>query len=355
MKISAISANDLDDSLIARWKELQKLDPTLNRPFYHPEFTRLVSTVRPEVRIAVIESAGEISAFLPFEIGSKKNICQVGLALNDYHGLIGNLLDELPMHEVLRAVGARYWHFDHMPLAQKSLSPYVSIFSTSPFMQLDGGLEQYHQRLAVFQKVKTPGVIASMRKATNRLQRDHGPLRFEWNERSQDVMNKMMAFKSAQWRRTAGASHDAFSQPWVINLLKNGHALTNHDFCGTLSSLHAGDKLVASHFGFRAGGVLHGSFASFDPELSYYMPGSLLIHQFAEHGPRNGVSLFDMGRGTQDYKMRFATNTVSMGEGAISRPQFFANAELLLKGINIATKRKLKSIPFIMKIRSKFN
>ncbi len=354
MKVSMISPTEIDQNLLEKWRALQLTSQTLDRPFYHPTFAKAIGMVRENARVAVIESDGDVVGFFPHEITGNAIVSNIGLGLNDYHGLIANLKSDMDVHEVLTQLGGRYWHFDHAPAEQASLCQYMHLRSVSPYMEIQGGLADFHGRLAAFQSTKKPGVIASMRKAENRLQRDRGPLRFVWNERSPGVMEKLMAWKSNQWLRTAGQSHDAFARSWVKSLLWNTHELEGQAFCGQLSSLYAGDTLVAAHFGFRASAVLHGSFASYDPELSYYMPGSLLIHKFAAHGHENGVSLFDMGRGTQDYKMRFATGFVDMGEGAVSRHQRMTDAHFKLIKLKISAKNKLKKIAWIANVHSRW-
>ncbi|MEY2951963.1 MAG: hypothetical protein RLZZ401_50, partial [Pseudomonadota bacterium] len=347
MKISLIAVHELDDGLQQRWRELQSKEPVLQRPFYHPEFTRLVARHRPGIRIAVLEADNGVCGFLPHELDRARQIQPIGLYLSDYHGLIANFATPVAVPQLLRACGAKYWHFDHMPLVQSALAPFIRMPSVSPVMDIAGGIEAYQARLAEFQLTKTPGVLASTRKSANRLRRDLGPLRFVWDERDPAVLERVMALKSAQWRRTGVADHDAFALPWVRHLMQDGHQLRDNSFCGTLSALYAGDRLVAAHFGFRSDAVLHGSFATYEPDLSYYMPGSLLIQQFAEHGSGQGVSTFDMGRGTQDYKVRFATSMVAMGEGAVSTPQIIATTHLWAQQSKNRVKTKLKSIGWV--------
>ena len=344
MKVRVISADDLDVGLQKKWAALQATSSTLNRPFYHHGFTRLVADCRAGVRIAVVEADGEVCAFLPHEVGAHGELLQVGLRLNDYHGLIAKLDTSLDLHALLSTLRLRYWHFDHAPLQQSALAPFIRMRSSSPYMNVSGGLELYHQRLAAAQGVKNPGILTSMRKSAKRLERDFGPLRFIWKERSSAVLEQLMAWKTQQWMRTVGASHNAFDEPWIRNMLFKSCALSNTDFCGNVSSLFAGNRLVAAHFGYRSDKVLHGCFASFDPELGYYTPGSLLLLQLAEQAYTEGVNIFDMGRGASHYKMRFATDQVEMGEGAVSRPQLFAEARMWQKSSLVRLKSKLKAM-----------
>lgn len=356
MKLSVIAASELDAGLDARWQALRRTSETYGRPFYHPGFTRLAARHRPALRIAVIEDAGMICGFLPHEVDQRGALQPVGLFLNDYHGVIAAPDQGIAVAELLRTCGARYWHFDHMPKEFGSTRAWVMEPTVSPYMDFAGGFTQYVERLARYQGVtKTPGVITSVRKSANRLKRDVGELRLDWSRPEPDLLEWIMRLKSEQWHRSGRPQDDAFAIPWVRSFMQDGLSFRDGDFGGTLSALYAGDRLIAAHFGFsdQQHGILHGSFATFEPELGYYMPGSVLIQQFAEHGAAGGFRLFDMGRGSQDYKMRFATGHVDMGEGAVSRPQWIADTAMAGRRSWRNAKQRIKAVPWVERWRAR--
>jgi hypothetical protein len=55
-----------------------------------------------------------------------------------------------------------------------------------------------------------------------------------------------------------------------------------------------------------------------------------------------------MGRGTQDYKMRFATDFVPLGEGAVSVPALVAGTVMAAK----QAKRQLKANAQVQRLRA---
>lgn len=358
MKVSVIAVSELDAGLFARWQAIRGTCPVYGRPFYHPAFTQLMARHRPRTRVAVVEDAGSICGFLPHEVDTRGRLLQVGLFLNDYHGMIAAPEQPIPVGQLLRACKAWYWHFDHMPTAFCSTRPWVAELSVSPYMDFAGGFSQYVERLTRYQQAnKTPGVVASVRKSANRLKRDIGDLHFVWARPQADLLDWIMRLKSMQWHRSGRPQDDAFAIAWVRALMADALHFNQGEFSGTLSVLYAGERLVAAHFGFSDAGhqTLHGSFATFDPELGYYMPGSILIHQFAEHGAGHGFRLFDMGRGSQEYKMRFATGHVNMGEGAVSRPQFLATSATAGRVGWRTAKSRIKAIPWVARWRSRSN
>jgi CelD/BcsL family acetyltransferase involved in cellulose biosynthesis len=68
----------------------------------------------------------------------------------------------------------------------------------------------------------------------------------------------------------------------------------------------------------------------------------------AEQAQPQGIELIDLGRGTQDYKMRFRTDLVALGEGAVSRPAFVAQAVAQVQSL----KSQAKTNPKVIQLRA---
>jgi CelD/BcsL family acetyltransferase involved in cellulose biosynthesis len=347
IKISVIATGDLDASLTQKWNHIQGSDDALRSPYYCSEFTRLVAGTGRVVRIAIIEVDGVVQGFFPHEKDSWGRLRPVGGSLNDYHGLIASAHLNLDAPSLLRACGANYFGFNHLPLTQTVFSPYVRFKSVSPVLDLQGGWDAYVERLATTQKVRSPGILATIRASSKRIERDIGALRFEIRESSPRVLETLMQLKSAQWARTMGSSHDPFSVPWIRQLLFNCLEAQGTDFGGSLSTLYAGDKLLACHFGLRARGTLHSWFPVYDPAYAYYQPGLILLKMIAKCGSEEGLSLIDLGRGTADYKMRFRTRVIALGEGAVSSPAILAQAAMSSK----LAKGLIKANPNVVRFR----
>ena len=71
MKVTLIPGPKLDDGIIRIWVCLQRANPDLASPYFHPEFTRIVASVRDDVELAVIEDGGTIVALFSFTPDSK--------------------------------------------------------------------------------------------------------------------------------------------------------------------------------------------------------------------------------------------------------------------------------------------
>jgi CelD/BcsL family acetyltransferase involved in cellulose biosynthesis len=84
-----------------------------------------------------------------------------------------------------------------------------------------------------------------------------------------------------------------------------------------MSTLHAGDRLIAGHFGLRSANVLHWWFPSYDLSLSRLGPGISLIRESTLSMSDHGLSILDFGRGDEDFKLHFADRHVPLCEGSI--------------------------------------
>jgi CelD/BcsL family acetyltransferase involved in cellulose biosynthesis len=342
MKISLISASELDAGLIERWKQIQSSDVSLRSPYYSPGFTRLVAGSGQAVRVAVIESEGIIAGFFPHQQASFGRLKNVGGGLNDYHGLIALPSLDVQASALLKACKGTYFGFNHLPLTQAVFAPFVHLQSVSPVLELAGGWEAYVKRLGVAQNTRSPGILVTLRASLKRLERDLGPVRFEMHEKNQHVLEELMRLKSEQRAKTVGAAGDPFSVSWIRQLMFSALETGGLDFGASMSTLHAGDKLIAVHYGLRAGSTLHSWFPVFEPAYSYYQPGLILLKKIAETGWDAGLSLIDLGRGTATYKMRFKTAVVPLGQGAVSRPALLGQTIMAAQGMKAAIKSNSK-------------
>lgn len=337
LKISILAAHELSDDLDSVWQDLALSRPELGSPFYQPGFARIIGQQALDLRLAVIEHDGRVCGFFPHHRDRWGRLSSAGYILNDYHGVILEKRAEVAPEALLRACGGRYFAFDHLPLSQSTFAHHVRFETSSPIMQLDGGIEAYRKRLSALAGKNSAGIFQSVGNARRRIERDIGPLRLEMNSRDPAAFERLIALKSQQFLSTLGSNPLAF--PWIRGTLDQVFATQAGPFSGLLSVLYAGDQLVACHLGLRQADQCHIWFITYDPAFSAYSPGLLLLMGMAEAAQGEGLNLFDLGRGTQPYKLRFQTGAIPLGEGAVSSPAWLAQAVLA----KTAQKRWLKT------------
>ncbi len=301
---------NLDATLRDRWRQLQQTNPALQSPYFCFEFTEAVAQARADVEIAVIEQEGQPVAFFPFHRGPRSVAMPVGSILSDYHGFICAPQFTCDPLEVLRACSLVAWDFDHLITSQKFLSPFHFRQEISPILDLSNGFEAYvaHNRVAGSKLVKQ----------LRYLERDHGPVRFVSHSDNVLDLNRVLELKSAQYLTTG--KHDLFATPWVRDVIERIHTKRSEEFSGILSLLYVEDRLVAGHFGMRAGAVLHYWFPAYDQKYSRYSIGLILLLKMAEAAPPLGVETIDLGKGTAAYKERLKNGYLTVAEGSVVRP-----------------------------------
>lgn len=79
--------------------------------------------------------------------------------------------------------------------------------------------------------------------------------------------------------------------------------------CLRFTEIRLDDRMVASHFGFCRCGIFTLYKPSFEPELSRYSPGEVLLKRLIERAVDENCIEFDFTIGNEPYKQRFATKT----------------------------------------------
>ena len=138
-----------------------------------------------------------------------------------------------------------------------------------------------------------------------------------WSGRRDDaaVLDTLFAWKSAQYRQTG--VWDRFDQPWIVDVVRALAATTSDGLTGVLSTLRAGDHLVAVHFGLLGRDRLIWWFPAYDATYGSYSPGLILLLDLVSEAAARGLALVDLGRGEHHYKLRVANGAYDVAEGSV--------------------------------------
>ncbi|MBA4865091.1 GNAT family N-acetyltransferase [Streptomyces sp. PSKA54] len=318
MDINVYRPGELTTADRAAWTALQSkahLDgsPELANPFLAPEFMIAVSHCRRGVRVAVVREDGEPVAFFPFQRSVTGVGRAVGLGVSDCQGLVHRPGFTWDAQELLRACGLAVWEFDHLVEGQAPFEAAATGTFPSPVMDIDQGYEAYLSRLRQQSPKFTRTTLAKERK----LGREHEGVRYVHDERDPAALRALMAWKSAQYRRTGRS--DRFAQEWINRLVQHLFHTRSESFAGVLSVLYADGRPVAAHFGLRSERVLACWFPAYDPAFSKYSPGLVLHLRMAEAAAADGIAYLDLGRGQKEYKDSLKTREISVSEGWVTR------------------------------------
>lgn len=327
MKFSLIHANELDDSLRARWLEIARMSAIYDSPYYQPEYSLIAAQCNDASRLLVCEEGNSIVGFLPFHRRNTFQAEAVGRFLSDYQGPVHIPDFQWPLTDMLRAMNVRHYGFNHMPLQQRIFSAHAWTESRSLLMNLSGGFDAYSQDLT---ERRDASLLKKTKTNERKLQKKAGPLRFIMHDTSEKSYLALLQGKSEQFIRTVGAEHDIFALAWVRQMLNDIRDIQVPHFAGMLSTLYAGDELIAAHFGMRSHNTLHYWFPWYSTAFAEYSPGLILLAQCGQAAQEYGITKIDLGRGEQAYKMRFANDAIALCEGAISSPLILSSAQSFL-------------------------
>jgi CelD/BcsL family acetyltransferase involved in cellulose biosynthesis len=314
MKVTLVPGRELSSDLIRAWAEIQQANPTLASPYFHPEFTRVIAAVREDVEVAVIEDGAQVVAFFPFQRANVSVGEPVGGDISDYQGLICAPDFACDPHELMQQCRLAAWNFHHLLTSQSSFTAFHHYIELSPQLDLSKGYESYvrERRLCGSEQIKKSGNFM------RRIERDIGPLRFVADSTDAASLESVLAWKSLQYIQTG--KPDLFAPVWIREAVQRIFMMRTDGCCGILSLLYAGDRLMAGHFGIRSRHTWHYWFPSYNKAAAKYSPGMILLLKIAEHAPKIGVSIIDLGKGMSPYKVRLMNSSSMVASGRLESP-----------------------------------
>ena len=329
MRVTVLPGSTLPSDLSAAWSELQLADSALASPFFRPEYTALVASVRPDVFVAVLEDDGGIVGFFPFQRDGLRVGWPVGGTMSDYQAVVARPGAAWDAVELVRRCDLIAWEFNHLLAEQQPFAEFHRSTTDSPFMDLAAGFDAY----ALARRAAGSKQIKEVAYLTRRIQREVGPLRFEFQSSDPTVLTTLLRWKDDQHQRTD--RENVLRIPWVGTLLDGIFHAKGDDFAGVLSALYAGDHLVAAHLGLRSRTALHLYVISYDRGFQRYSPGLIMILATAQIAPSLGIQVIDMGKGQAQYKDRLASGTTLIAEGTVDVPSIqnrLRHARLMARG-----------------------
>lgn len=303
------------------WHLLRAANPHLDSPYFHPGFAGAVHASGRRVDVVVgRDHRGEVRALLPVH-RDRSLLRPVGWPGADFQGPVLAPGTSFPVAKLLSG-GVRGFAFDHLLEPAPDFARWVESSRPSPYLDVSGGLAGYLGRASRSGKDN----MGQARRRTAKLEQSHGAVRFVADSLDEADLVEVVRLKRAQYATTG--ARDYFAEPDRMALVTRLLRTRGTEFAGVLSTLHAGGRLVAAHFGIRAGTVLHWWFPVYDPDFSAYSPGWMLLRELVAACPGLGVDRLDLGRGDDEYKRRAKTGETQVSQGLVAR----TGARTVLRG-----------------------
>lgn len=295
------------------WRTVQAAEPDLSNPFLAPEFALAVGAARPGARVAVRRGAAGPDAFFAFELAGDGIVRRIGSGLSDQQAVVCRSHEPWDLRDLLARVGAYAVRLENVPVDRLPPSARRVVRYASPVMDLSEGYEAY----AASRRAVSRSMMSTAMRKKRKLEREVGPIRFEFDARDPLALHTVMRWKSGQYARLG--EWDRFAAPDVVETVERLADSRAPGCTGTLSLLWAGDTLAAAHFGPRSERILCSWFPTYNPDLARYSPGLLLHLMMAEAAAARGIATFDLGRGDHGYKTLLASHEPQLARAAVFR------------------------------------
>lgn len=309
MRVHVIHPADLGSGEIDAWHRMQKATTSQADPFLSPEYAIAVGRFRPRSRVAVLEDGQCTAGFFPFE-GRKLG---VGVPLSGWlsacQGVVHEPGAQWDMAELLHACNLSAWRFDNLIADQAGIASDRADILPAPIIDVTGGFDSYYAQV----RERSPRFCREIERKARKFAREAGELRLVGDSPDPELLNLMIAWKSAQYRGTDAVNRFAF--PWVTGLLHAALAMRSDHLTGLLSVLYAGGRPVSMQFGLRSGGVLEGWFTVYDQHFSKYSPGLVHIKMTAETLHDHGIDRLHMGKGAKPSARAFKSYDTQLAAG----------------------------------------
>ena len=170
MRVEVVSSQTIGPSEVERWGEIQQ-QPVYRSPFFRPEFTIAMGTLR-DVRVAIVEDAGRVVGFFPFESRSPRSGRPVAWPRSNYHGPVVDEDAEIDPRALVRACRLTTWVFDHLPARLPGFAAHSYGRGSSPYLDLSAGFDAY-----LASKREHSNVRDLLGRRARKLAREIGPVR----------------------------------------------------------------------------------------------------------------------------------------------------------------------------------
>ncbi len=316
MQIDVVRPLDLTPAELEAWRGLQAATPVLGSPFLAPEWAlALARSGGPDARsgrVAVLREGGRPVGFFPVRKGPFTAL-PAGAPLCDYQAVVATPGLEVDVRAIARALGVGRLDLINAICEPKVFCDHLQGEGESHLIDLSEGFDAYAAR----RKASGSGVLADTAKKKRKLEKEVGPAVFTALSASDADWAATLDWKRAQYRATRQT--DIFATPWVTALLDRLRREADDRFGARLFTLHAGDRLAATHIALQNGPVLHAWFIAHEEELQRFSPGVVLMVEMMRWAAEHGVAEFDLGPGAYRFKTSLATGSRAVGYGFVGR------------------------------------
>lgn len=285
----------------------------LASPLLHPDFAIAVSQVRDDVRITLYRDRCGLAGVFAHHRRPGGFARPVGANFSDMHAILTRDDIDVPVDALLGMAGLSRARFAAVFTGSETSPDEMEPVGPSQATVLQTTAEALFEEL----RADNPKRFKDFRRRLRRLEEDHGTVTLEISHDVVDLV-RLMGWKREQFRATG--KHDVLAPKWASRLMHTLFEGKGGAVKGRLFVLRAGGRVIAAEYGPEAHGTFHPWLATYDPEMSPYSPGHLLVCRLIETMPAMGLTRYEMGTGHEDYKKYFTNHVTHLHAGMVRAP-----------------------------------
>ncbi|MEP4050840.1 MAG: GNAT family N-acetyltransferase [Litorimonas sp.] len=292
------------------WADMRAQNPDLRSPYFHPDYTRLLAELRPDVRIVCqYDADGSPVAFLPIQ--GQRFARPVGAPMSDYHAIISDRND-VTYDSLLSNSGIGAYHYSCATDVKRLRHPQILSTNETAAIDIPTSAEAWRaERDGSYRRH-----LKSNRRRTRKAEENIGPKRVELFSRDIDVYASLLKWKREKFAQTG--KYDVLSADWTQALIRTlWERGAKADLRCDMHALYFGDQLAAIDLGLSDGDVFHSWMVAYNDELSEYAPGIQLLEGLIDASPETGYRRIDMGEGLDGYKRHYASASREVVSGLV--------------------------------------
>jgi CelD/BcsL family acetyltransferase involved in cellulose biosynthesis len=329
------------------WRAFCAAEPAFAGPLLGPDFAQLVGQVREDARVASLQRDGRLVGFLAFHRRPAGPALPIGSAFSDYQALIAAPGERIDASEALAAAGISGLRLTALLDPRGAFEGMRPSEHEGHVIALQGSAGSHEAWL----KAANPKRFKNWMRLKNKLERELGALTLTAADHDPEALDQLIAWKREQYVLTG--AHDVLRPSWARALYHGALERRAGPLRGVLTTLRAGGRLVAGHFGVAGNGVFHAWLSSMDRACTSCAPGQVLTFMMPWAMEELGLNTLDLGPGYAHYKAPFATAQVPVQEGlAIADGRAGRSVRSLDRAWAIAGEHKIKAVA---RLRNRLN
>jgi CelD/BcsL family acetyltransferase involved in cellulose biosynthesis len=305
MSARTLTWQALSAETVNQWAALLREMCPLGNAFLSPSFVRAAGETYGRVAVCLIEDEGGLAAILPYQFSSAlsavmRSAERAGEDMNDYFGVVARAGFQCRPRDLLSLARLNCFEVDHLGEEQARFGLTAPLRRAGLRIELAGYAGGYWEFLTQADKKFASDTERRERNAS----RDFGPMRFTFAEC--DIASwrtKLLAEKRRQYLEAGKGDWLAMrGREKLVEILSTAD---RPECTGVISTLQFGDTWAAIHLGLRSHATLHYWLPVYNPELSAYAPGRLLLRQIILQASALQLGVIDRGCGVTQAKRDF--------------------------------------------------